>query len=382
MPVTTMTFTSLDTDSYPSIVPLQPNTVELLEAPIAWAIQVSHTAVNPEEQWETLLQALAVAGFEKWLGEGAIALPAARLPDNSQSLRSGVNCQVGDYRLCIVAMGSSGDDTVEVRISSAAEGALAHLYVLVEVYEEVNQVCILSGLRHSQLLNRLNEPSIRERQLGMQSLQVPVSYFDVAPEQILLQLGCLEPVAAAVEQTSPLGTALSAQGRAVIAGVIDASCWARHQLDAIAQQLSWTLLPPLSAAMRPVQTTSDHVLEALLAQGIRLPEDASGAGGAISVGPRICQIYAWVWPVETETQPEWALFLLLGPSMGEVLPAGIQLEVSDRLSILTQEVLAQSSPEAYLYTQVQARREEQLLARIIWPDGMEITLPAFSFGAG
>ncbi len=391
---------------------LNANTVELLDAAIAWAAQLAQTAAGLRTQpnaqadaqpntqqtreWEAFLKALAIAGFEQWLGEGAKPLAITHTALATDALGRTIDLTVGDYRLCLVAMGSLSDDRVEISLEGAAESlenAIAHLYVIVEVQEEVNQVCILAGLRRDQLLRRVGRESLQQARSSEEPLTVPVSYFDVGPEQILLYLSCLEPAGETLKETSKeisrelteqqsLVSGAIKEGRtAVTESVLSVGSWLQGQLDTAAEQLRWALLTPLSSAMRPARESVDTVLEALSEQGISLPESARGVGGPISIGSCIFQTYAWVWPVETEGESEWTLFLLLGPQAGEILPEGIQLRVSDRAGVLVQEVLDHASSEAYLYTQVQGDRQEQFRASVILPDGTEITLPAFGLEA-
>ncbi|MGB3788911.1 MAG: DUF1822 family protein [Phormidesmis sp.] len=394
-----MTASILNMGSYfDDMMPLSANTVELLDATIVWATQLAQVSTGlgtqpdaqpdtqpdtqPSQEWEALLKALAIAGFEQWLGEGATPLAVTHAELAANLSEKTIHLTVGDYRLCLVAMGSLSDDQVEISLKNAAESledAIAHLYVIVEVQEEVNQVCILAGLRRDQLLQRINRERLQQAHSSEAPLIVPASYFDVEPEQILLYLNCLEPARETIEQTTFISAA-AREGRTAIAeSVVNVGSWLQERLDTVTEQLKWTLLPPLSSAMRPIRESVDTVLETLAEQGISLPEEARGVGGPISIGSCTFQIYAWVWPLEIGIESEWTLFLLLGPQTGEILPEGIQLQVSDRAEVLVQEVLDQASSEAYLYTQVQGDRQEQFKVSVILPDGMEITLPAFVF---
>lgn len=395
-----------------NMMPLNANTVELVDAAIAWATQLTktatrlrsssntQTATQADQAWEDFLKAMAIAGFKQWLGEGATPLAVTHMALATDSLDKAISLRVGNYCLCILAMGGLSEDHVKISLDASAdalEDAIAHIYVLVEVQEEINQVSIVSGLQRDQLLQRVERERLQQAYRSADPLRVPALYFDVEPEQILLYLNCLEPVGSiaiesveenaresaekteSIEQTSFGDGAVKKRRIAAGAGLINTAGWLQDRLDLAVEQLRWELLPPLSMSMRPVRGTVDTVLETLASQGVSLPAAARGVGGPISIGPCICQIYAWVWPVETEARPEWTLLLLLGPQVGEILPEGIQLRVSDRSEVLAHEVLAQSSSEAYLYTQVQGDREEQFRVSVILPDGIEITLPAFGF---
>ena len=394
-----MTATIINPGGYfEDMASLNANTIELSDAAITWANQLAQTAsrlsTQPDKEWEITLKALAIAGFEQWLGEGAAPLAVTHTALETASTGTTIDLRVGSYRLCIVAMSALSDDHIEIfldTVENSLTEAIAHLYVIVEVQEEVNQVCILAGLRRDQLLQKIGIKSLQQARLKTEPLAVPISHFDIEPEQILLYLSCLEPIEATVtatvretvleatEQTSFVAGVLAEQRAAIAENVINTRVWLENQLDLAVEQLRWSLLPPVATAMRPIKETVDTVLETLANQGVCLPATARGVGGPISIGAYICQIYAWVWSVETAHEPEWTLFLLLGPRVGERLPVGIQLQVSDRTEVIVKEVLAQASSTAYLYTQVQGDQQEQFKVSIILPDGIEITLPVFGF---
>jgi len=371
-----MTATILDPGNFDDMMSLDANSVELSNASVARSTQLAQT--QPDNEWETFLKAMAIAGFEQWLEEGATPLSVTH---TTAGMDRAAELTVGRYRLCILAMGGLSDDRVELFLKSSAdslESAIAHLYVIVEVQEEINRVSIVSGLRRDQLLQRIGIERLQQARTSAEPLEVPVSHFEIEPEQILLYLNCLEPIET-TEQTSLASETIRERGIAVAGNLVNTAIWLRDQLDSAVEQLRWELLPPVSTAMRPVRGTVDAVLETLASQGVNLPETARGVGGPISIGSGVCQVYAWVWPVETKNGPEWTLLLLLGPQVGEILPAGIQLRVSDRTEVLATEVLTQASSEAYLYTQVQGDWQEQFRVSVVLPDGMEITLPVFVF---
>ena len=394
-----MTANLLETEGFDGFSSIVTNTVELTDHSLKWASQVAHaiseSSVENFGQWQAFLEAMALAGFRQWLDDGALPFSSEYLSNRSQH----ANLQVGDYRLHVAAL-----NTVDTRVltlpvlgGSPVDSLLAHLYVMVDVQEEVDRVQIIAGAWKEQLLQAV------EFGEGVRSLSIPLSAFTVEPEQILLCLSCLEP------QLAPAASAASNRGsnRASIAGSISASVqsvvgavgamteqvtsdfinaqsWLQDRVDLAVEQMGWALLPPISPAMRPVKETVDVALDALSAQGVQLPLQARGVGGPIALGSHVCQIYAWAWPVEAAVEdvalePEWSLFLLLGPSVGESLPQGIQLEVSEGEETLTREVLTETSAEAYLFTQVQGAQSEQFVVRVILPERVEIVLPAFSF---
>ena len=403
-----MTANLIEKDNFDSLLPLPIHSVELTDSSLQWVTEVS--LADPEgslendldqadRQWQNFLQAMAIAGFNQWLDEGALPL-SVPLSGETISNHAGsepiANFQVGSYQLYIAAMGAASSDTVRIPLTAAENSvisessvvaALAHLYILVDVQAEINQVCIVAGLTKEQLLQQLNLSDIQRQE----TISIPLSHFTVEPEQLLLTLSCLEPVAAAqiLRSTVVASAVTSVQeaSAAVARNIINAGVWLQNQIDSVAEQMSWALLPPISTAMRPVREPIDTALEVLANQGVQLPLQARGVGGPISLGSCICQVYAWAWAIETleedldetATEPEWALFLLLGAQIGETLPEGIQLQVSEGDELLAQERLSTASSEAYLYTQVQGTQTEQFVVSVVLPDGMAMTLPAFAF---
>ena len=391
-----MTASLIDMGGSDSFSPLPQNTVELLDSQIDWAVQTVQidTELGHEQPWQTFLQAMAIAGFKQWLEEGAVAPPSTYPSIEQWSMPPGINFQVKDYQLCIVPMNGMSTEMVEVWVETSPstatepssekriseeqatnENALAHFYILVDVQEEVNQVCIVGALARAQLLQKLGSQAI----FSTSSLQIPISYFDVMPEQLLLYLSCLAP--APLTQTSAPTSPIEPV-KAVTNGLIKTGYWLKNQMDEISEQLSWALLPPMSSAMRPVKDGVENVLEVLARQGVQLPLQAKGAGGPISMGTHTFLVYVWVWSVETEAVPEWVLFFLLGPRVGESLPAGLQLQISDDSTVLTEGAIKQSLPEAYLYAQVQGELQEAFSVCITLPDGSTMTLPTFTFESG
>lgn len=369
--------TKTDANRSLSTVPFSANTVDLLETSINWAIEMSRTVLEQEAQWQAFLRSLAVAGFEQWLDEGGSAF-TTHLPADVPALNAEANFRANNYRLCILTAPGSATETVEIAVSSSnlAPSHLAHLYVLVEVREEIDQVCILAGLQRERLLQNFSQQAIADAT----SVEVSPSLFDIEPEQMLLYINCLEPEAALNLATQASSEVQSRPIETISTGVINASRWIQGQLDEVATRLSWVLLPPAGFAseLRPAKNSLEAVTEALANKGVQLPAAARGVSGPVTVGWFTGRLYAWAWPIEQNNALEWGLFLLLGSQEEAVLPEGMQLWVGDDAGMIVQETLEHSTA-TYLYTQVQGARSERFWVRIVLPDGRENRLPAFCF---
>lgn len=368
--------------------PLRSTTVTLPPAAIDWAIQVSQTD-EVLDAWPSFLRALALRGFQQWLEAGALDL--AIYYEAEQAPPVGVNCRVGDFRLCLMAQGSLSDEVMRLdKATVDAAEQFAHLYVLIEVQEEIGQVTILSGLRRDRLLARQQSaPRILNAD---NTYTVPVEYFDTAPEDVLLYLTCLNPEQLTVPRSSATSEPAYVEADQRLeklerpsseTTVINVGRWLQDQLGAIADQLAWTLLPPISQpdaamAMRSVTEDITAVL-AELSSEITIPSSARGAyTNCQSVGLPF-RLYAFTWTVFAADVPEWSLLLLLGPVENSQLPPGLRLSICDSHSILVDQTLAPDSEATYLYGQVIGSWDEAFTLTITLPNGSTLNWPPFVF---
>lgn len=353
--------------------PLRSATVTLSAEAVDWAAQVSRAADDLSQQWQGFLRALALQGFQQWLGAGA--LDVAAYFDRQQLPPAGVNCWVGDFRLCLIPQGSLNDEWVHISRDTVESDQFAHLYVLVEVQEEAERVTILGGLRCDRI-------SSRQSQLVPNpdgTYTIPIQHFDASPEEILLYLNCLQPAAltqAVAAPPQPAPQSPSPQPGALI----NVGRWLRDQVDAVAASLAWTLMPPTPAAMglrSPTETLEDMLSE--LGPSLAVPSTARGAYTDFQQFGLPFRLYALTWTLYEGETPEWSLLLLLGPSDGGQLPPGIRLIVSDQNAVLTEQTLAAEADSTYLYAQVIGTWDEQFTATVQMPNGANLTWPPFAY---
>lgn len=354
----------------------QSNRVSLSPSEVDWAAQICQSITDEEQQWQTFLRAMALRGFCQWLAAGAVELTGQW--DRTQPPPRGVNCQVNGFRLCLLVMGSLSDEVVQIPQSAIETGNPAHLYILLTVQEEYNHVSMLGGLRHDQLQAYQQQFPVLQLEA---TYRVPVRLFDNSPEKILLYLTCLNPAMLESEASAPLR---STDGIVNLSGLINASRWLQDQLDAIAEGLSWILLPPLAAepalaGMRSHTEELETILTELEPTGITVPPLARGAYRDLQSQGFPFRIYALIWPVYESATPEWSLFIFLGPTPGEQLPPGIRLMISDAHGVLAEQTLAPESAATYLYVQVFGSWEEQFSAAIALSGNATLTLPTFIF---
>lgn len=366
--------TSLENMTWADLEPLTAATITLSEATIAEAAQAAQTLTNLEEQWSAFLQALALAGFDQWLGAGPGNLRIQHDPPHLSGW--GVHRLVNDHRLYIVALGSLGGDRVAMPVTALWEDQTAHLYVLVEVQEEANQVRVVAGLNQERLRAHLpsNPPP------AARTYDVPLTWFTVTPEQLLLYLSCLQPVTAA----TPTRAGASVTPATVISGLLNVGRWLQDQLDEVATQWAWVLLPPPGPAplLRSATEELEEIATALTNQGVTVPLGVCSAYTDLQLGDYSLRLYALVWPLRETDLPEWSLLVCLGPTPGQPLPVGLTLRVRDADQPIVEQTLAPEAEATFLYGQALGRWSEQFWVEISLPDGPLLRLPPFGFQPG
>ncbi|MDY7020066.1 MAG: DUF1822 family protein [Cyanobacteriota bacterium] len=160
--------------------------------------------------------------------------------------------------------------------------------------------------------------------------------------------------------------------------------WLRDELDSVASELSWVLLPQLSVAtgMRSLRFTSeefDIILQGLRNQGEDIPTEAKGGYRDIKLGETTLRLYALTWELDSEAVREWKLLLILGTTSTTPLPTEVQLRVSDATGILVEEGLNSSDGGSYIFTKVIGSLDEQFVVTLSLGSDIQETLPPFGF---
>lgn len=370
-----MSIQSSTPDSFNDFHPIATETIMLSHTSTQWAQHVCRDIADADEQWHGFLRALAMAGFEQWLNQGGSQLSIS-YPKNTAPVMD-ATIQVGDFQLCILPMGVLEDDWVSIPATAVVGENAAHLYVLVEVHEEIEQVRILAGLRHDRLKQDF-QPH------GTEAYVVPVSEFMISPERLLWYLNCLSPEAILQGASDDKRTAATVL-KEVAHGVINTGRWLQGQLDAVADELAWQLIPSLepSYGLRGLrdgtrsQEKMPDILQTLQHQGVEVPANAAGACKAVRIGNMACELYTLVWEL-SETR-EWSLFVFLGLGTDEPLPVGLGLRISDENQALFEGVVKEDAATTYLYGQGIGDLDEQLIVEINSSDGETVTLQEFGF---
>ncbi len=420
---------------------------------IQQAAELSSHIVKSAGQWQTYLNALALYGFEQWLRERAEELPidlencSLMQPAVANAIAEGVcNLQVGDFKLCLLATGSSIEDVVVLprAVIDLPEYA-AHFYVAIAVQEELEQARITGFIAYDRLMEQLQSANLAPE--NDWTYELPIAWFEPDGDRLLLYLRCLEARAIslpaipnnrsiAVEtmqsdiisvipqlqsgdyslwqlfnwsqgrliltnpkllkwlyrlQTEPelltgqARTSLLEQLSQVLTNlsqqVVNVGLWLQSELDDVAQNIAWTLLPPPALATVPLRsvrvTATESVSEefaAIIAElrgtELEVPTEARGAYLDFNLANNPFRLYAITWLNSPE---EWTLLLVLGLQTSRELPPGLKLQVSDRDGVLFEQLIETDSEDVYLYASTIGDLTEQFVAQISCHNQEEIS---------
>ncbi|MBD2463043.1 DUF1822 family protein [Oscillatoria sp. FACHB-1407] len=163
---------------------------------------------------------------------------------------------------------------------------------------------------------------------------------------------------------------------------INVGLWLQDQLDELAQELSWTLVPafsPALAEMRSVQEELETVVSELQQQAVGIPPEARGAYRDLRWGNVALRLYVLTWALPvTNAAPEWTLLVVVSSQQSASVPAGVKLQVRDAWQVLVERTLTQEAPDSYLYAQVVGGLDEQFWVRINLNQGAAVTF-CFAF---
>ncbi len=163
--------------------------------------------------------------------------------------------------------------------------------------------------------------------------------------------------------------------------VVNVASWLDSELDEIAQNIAWNLLPALALATVPLRSmrltapeyASDEfaaIIAELQGTELEVPPEARGAYLEFNLANNPFRLYAITWLSSTE---EWTLVLVLGLQTGQELPPGLKLQVSDRDNILFEKLVETDSKYVYLYASTIGDLAEEFFAQISFNNSEEVT---------
>ncbi|MBD2179334.1 DUF1822 family protein [Pseudanabaena sp. FACHB-1998] len=359
-------------------IPLE--AIALSPETIRQAIALSQTS-TVKNQWQAYLDAIAYLSVEEWLRD--------RLPNYLTEITNFQCLQVHGFTIHALAITQSSCDFVEIPLEilqlpnnqSKPESWLGNSFiVIVEIQEEIEQALILGFSPYAQLVRDVAK---LESDRMENTYQVPLSLFDSEPERLLLYLQHLEPVL----ETKTEAIAEAPQAN-ITELILNTGLWLQEQLDDIAQNLAWSLLPawqPSASAMRSLVMYSPEmemqtVISELARLTVEVPPDARSAYQEFQLGDRHLRLFATVWTERNDTEnPEWSILFVLGSQTVGTIPYGVRMQIRDQQQVLVDKRLEISSSDRYLYAVVTGYYDELFSVSISLPSGVMLTLPAFAF---
>jgi Protein of unknown function (DUF1822) len=169
---------------------------------------------------------------------------------------------------------------------------------------------------------------------------------------------------------------------------LNAGYWLYNELDELAQRLSWVLLPSFTttSATRPMRSPEEEfeiIIKQIQYRGLEIPAEGRGAYHDLRLAGIPLRLYAVTWYVVSDSyNPEWSLMLILGAPALSRLQHNVKLRVSDQTGILVEQELDTQSSDSYIFTRVVGNWDEKFLVRVSLMDGVEVTLPPFTFDLG
>ena len=174
--------------------------IELSSAQIDRAVELSDRIINPDRQWRTYLNSLALFGFEPWIEErdNSLTLNSAdcsvKYPSYASYIDGVFNLTVGKYKICLLTNGVAIDEFISIdRALIELPEYIAHFYVLVNVVEEYAEVNVDRFIRYDEIVRRKQAANLSADADWI--YEIPLAWFNCEPDDLLLYLRCLEPYA-------------------------------------------------------------------------------------------------------------------------------------------------------------------------------------------
>ncbi|WP_414529441.1 DUF1822 family protein [Nodularia chucula] len=354
------------------------------------------------------------------------------------------NLQVGEFKICLISTGNLYDS--EIALSQLVVDLpeyVPHFYVLVEVLEEQASAIISGFISYQELTEKRVRANLQPE--ADWTYKLPLNWFDSDANNLLLNLRCLKPTAIILpvipdhrphisstmqsnliaflpqlqspecelweiltweqgtavfthpellgwiyncqQQTSNSGlkTNLKDLFKLCTQPALNVGRWLWDELDELAQEFSWKLLPSFTPAVSMRSPTEEFqtIVNQLQHRGLEIPSQARGAYQDLLLAGIPLRLYAMTWHLLSETDSHlWTLLLVLGTTSQNTLPSHLKLRVSDQTSVLLEQGINQEQGETYLFTRVVGNWDEKFLVSVSLMDGVEINLPPFTFYPG
>ncbi|MGF1674119.1 MAG: DUF1822 family protein [Rivularia sp. (in: cyanobacteria)] len=410
----------LESEFTPDWQSLNETRTELLPKHFQKAARLSQSIHLPQQRWEVYLCALGVLGFEKWLLERAPDLQFESVnasiwqPLYANLLTAACNIKVGNFKVCVLT-----NSSVPFAVLDIADFT-AHFYVLMQVEEEEQQVGVSGFMSYEQYCNYQQKAHLQVN--SDWTYPIPSTWFYSNPDALLLNLRCLDadaiqlPTKIAQNYTTTALrdklTALTSQlqkqhfwqlltvkeattllsnpdlinwaykiiNPSLAQPLINVSLWLRNQLDAVASELGWMLMPSFAISqLRSLEDEFEKIRSGLAKSGVQIPSTARGAYRDLECDSQglALRLYAIMWVLsETGDNKEWMLLIALGSQPQAEMPKSLTLEVRDQTERLFIESLEDSN-KGILYAQVIGNWEERFWITVTIDDETVFEIPPF-----
>ncbi|MBF2063587.1 MAG: DUF1822 family protein [Calothrix sp. C42_A2020_038] len=395
--------------------------VQLAPEQIRRAAQLSLSITYPQQCWHVYRCALGVIGFEQWLSERS---PDLQVQVNQSSiwqpayanlLSAASNIQVGAFKICIITASQVGDlHSIPLAVLDVAS-LTAHFYVLMQVEEELQQVSVFGFTSYGELQSQRNKLQVEEWNYCL-----PTNKLNFDPDALLLNLRCLDTSAIELP-VSTVQTDLTTNLQQKLANLqsgfkqhpaqfltlpevrvlfsnsdfinrlyalthvqpqplVNIGLWLRNQIDTVASELGWMLMPTLApSAMRNFDDFK-RIRDGLEARKIYIPSTARGASRELKSECGGVKLYAIVWKLDENPNPEWMMLITLGCIADIPMPKTLRLQVRDQ----TQELFNQyqeDTTNGILYAKVIGDSNDRFWITVTADDTAVFELPPFGMGS-
>ncbi|MGB3512892.1 MAG: DUF1822 family protein [Microcoleaceae cyanobacterium] len=163
---------------------------------IEQAVKLSSKIPEESRQWQTYLNALALFGFEEWLEKQGSNLTinsekcSIFNPVMSNSIPAVCHLDVNQFQVCLITKGSIIDDEISIpRVVLDLPEFSHHLYVVIEVQEELDTVVVYGFLSYQDLIE--NQTRVNLLPDADWNYSVSLNWFDTETDNLLLYFRCL-----------------------------------------------------------------------------------------------------------------------------------------------------------------------------------------------
>lgn len=408
----------IPTDITPDWQSLNETRTELLPAHFQKAARLSQSIHLPQQRWEVYLCALGVLGFEQWLQDRAPDLQfecdraSIWQPAYANLLAAACNILVGNFKVCLLTSSS-----VPFAVLDNPDFT-AHFYVLMQVEEEEQQVAV-SGFMSYEQYHKYQQTAHLEVESDW-TYTIPSTWFYSNPNTLLLNLRCLDANAiqlptkgvpnntnvalrqklttlASQLQKQQISQLLTVQEAITVLSnpdlidwiyrivtptfaqpLINVGLWLRNQIDVVASELGWMLMPSLELSeMRSLQEEFEQIRAGLAQNSVHIPGSARGAYRDLECDRLALRLYAIMWVLsETGENREWMLLIALGSQPQREMPKSLKLEVRDETELLFTQSLEDTN-KGILYAQVIGNWEERFWVTVTVNNEAVFEIPPF-----